>query len=114
MKKEQSFWLVNLSDRNITLTDLALNIKAYTSINLLDKKHYRYTIEQLEKSKESGSIFNKKHALKVRETAPDIVKNIIEINKEAIIPTRERSIYSIKNEKYEELQVTDDEYAEEN
>ena len=37
---KQAFWISNMSPRNVTLADLALNVKAFTTVNLLYKKHY--------------------------------------------------------------------------
>ena len=105
-----SFWVTNISNRNVSLADLALTIKAFCTVNLLDKKHYQYTIDQLEKSKINGSISAKRDKIVCRENAPKVEKISIPIQKEDIIPSRERSVYSIKEEYYEELNVTDDEY----
>lgn len=103
-----SFWLTNISKRNISLADLNLTIKALSSINLLDTKHYNYTLNQLEKSAESGSIFKKKFMLAIRKVAPEIIKMNIPLKEETYIPSRERSTLIIKEEVYQELNVIDD------
>lgn len=108
-----SFWLTNISNRNVSLADLALTVKAYTSVNLLDKKHYQYTKEQLEKSAKEGSIFKKRHLLKVRKLSPVQETSNILIDREALVPSRQRSIFNIKEEKYEELEMTDEEFVQE-
>ena len=69
-----SFWVTNISP-NVTLADLALNIKAYMTVNLLDARHYKYTMEQLQKSRQFGSIFNKRDKIIVRETEPVLSPN---------------------------------------
>lgn len=108
-KKDNEFWITNMSAMNVSLADLNLTVKAYSSINLMDKKHYYYTIEQLNKSAKSGSIFKKRNKIAVRKVSPIIPDNtIIEINKEASIPGRERSLLKISYEKYEELEILDD------
>lgn len=109
-----AFWITNISNRNVSLSDLNLTIKAYSSINLLNKKHYNYTLEQLIKSRDSGSIFNKRNKIKVRQIEPEIIKMNAPTLAETYIPSRERSIYSIKEEKYEELMMSDEAFAEEN
>lgn len=109
-----AFWLTNFSGMNVSLTDLNLTVKAYSSVNLLDKKHYQYTLEQLEKSAESGSIFKKKGKLIVRKIAPEVLKANIPLTRETFIPTRERSTLAIKEEHYEELNVSDEDFAKEN
>lgn len=120
--KQQFFWLTNMSNRNVSLADLNLTVKAFTSINLLDKKHYQYTYEQLEKSKNKGSIAKKSTKLKVREIEPEIIKMDMPYRQETYIPSRERSVFNIKEEKYEELNVeeikdiraAEEKYAQEN
>jgi len=113
MKTLPSFWLTNISNRNISLTDLNLTIKAYSSINLLDKRHYQYTLEQLQNSAHSGSIFKKSNKLAVRKMAPKIIHPNMPFDSETYIPSRERSLYNIKEEKYEELTLSDEDFAKE-
>ena len=100
---KSEYWVTNICNRNVSLADLNLTIKAFTSVNLLDSKHYYYTLEQLEKSKKSGSIFKKRDKIKVREIAPEIIKMVMPYIHNAIIPSRQRSIYEISEQKYEEL-----------
>lgn len=115
MKPElPAFWLTNFSNRNVSLADLNLTVKAFSSINLLDKKHYDYTLEQLEKSRKEGSIFAKRTMLKVREVAPIVTKMNVPFDRETFIPTRERSTFSIKEEHYDELNLSDEDFAKEN
>ena len=109
-----TFWLTNLSNMNVSLADLNLTVKAYSSVNLLDNRHYYYTLEQLEQSTKSGSIFKKRDKMVVRKIAPGILKANIPLLRETFIPTRERSTLAIKEEKYEELHVSDEEFAEDN
>ena len=119
---ESAFWVTNMSPMNVTLADLALNIKAFSTVNLLDKKHYSYTLEQLLKSKESGSIFKKRDKISVREIAPPKKKSdVLPFIQSSVIPDRTRSIYKVDDKEYEELQVSqedqqkqDEIYAREN
>lgn len=113
-KNQVNFWVTNFSSKNVSLADLNLTIRAFTSVNLLDIKHYQYTLAQLQKSAESGSIFNKRDKLTVREVAPEMIKSSISFIRETVIPSRNRSVYSIKEENYEELNVSDEEFAKEN
>ena len=103
-----------MSNRNVSLGDLNLTVKAYSSVNLLDNKHYRYTIEQLKKSAENGSIYNKRHLISVRKVPPIIAKLDIPVSNDQYIPTRERSNMEIKEELYEELNVSDEQFADQN
>lgn len=115
MKTEQpTFWVTNISCMNVSLADLNLTIKAYSSVNLMDKRHYQYTPEQLTKSVESGSIWKKRDKIIVRKLAPEIFKANMPFNRETFIPGRERSVLVIKEEHYEELNVSDEEFAKEN
>jgi hypothetical protein len=113
MKHKQDFWVTNISDRNVSLADLNLTIKAYTSVNLLDSKHYYYTLEQVIKSVQIGSISKKQDKIVVRKNAPEIVKNSIQFDMNSVIPSRERSVLNIKEERYEELNISDEQFAEE-
>lgn len=102
------FWVSNISNRNVTLTDLALNIKAYSTVNLLDEKHYSLNIDQLNRSKNSGSIFKKRDKIRVRVVPPPAIeKEKIAFLPDGTIPSRERSILNLKMEEYEELKVDD-------
>lgn len=110
----KTFWLTNTSNRNVSLADLNLTIKAYSTVNLLDKKHYEYTLEQLVKSIESGSLFKKKSMISLRKVPPQRVKSDILFNRESFTPSRSKSILEIKQENYEELEMSDEQFALEN
>lgn len=111
---KKSFWLTNISDKNVSLADLNLTIKAFSSVNVLDMRHYSFTLEQLQESVAKGSVYKKRDKIVVRKVEPkNIVVNIPFAN-ETYIPTRQRSIYSIKEEKYDELNITDEAFANEN
>lgn len=115
---KESFWITNISKMNVSLADLNLTVKSFTSINLLDSRHYDYTKEQLDRSAKSGSLFAKRKMISVRNNAPKIIANDMPIirtvydreNKSwsedgTYIPGRERSVLEIKNIEYEELNV---------
>jgi hypothetical protein len=111
---KHAFWITNISNRNVSLADLNLTIKAFSSVNLLDGKHYSYSLERLLASASSGSLAKKKDKLVVRQIAPELTRKNVVINRETAIPSRERSTYSIKEEKYEELNISDEDFAKEN
>lgn len=111
---KQVFWITNISNRNVSLTDLNLTIKSFSSVNLLDNKHYNYSLEQLQISANSGSLAKKRDKLFIRQLAPTIIKKNTAFDRESMIPTRERSLYSIKEEHYEELAISDEDFAKEN
>lgn len=110
----RTFWITNISNRNVSLADLNLTIKAMSSVNLLDAKHYKYSFDQLNASFNTGSLSKKKDKLVLRHIAPVITKMNTQIDKNVMIPTKQRSLYSIKEENYEELMVSDEDFAKEN
>ena len=118
MKKQENkeeFWVSNISDRNVSLSDLGLTIKTLHTVNLLDSRHYYLTKEQLLKSQECGSLFKKKDKVVVRKVPPALRKpHLVTIDLNAIVPSKQRSSIVILEKKYEELNITDEEFASEN
>jgi hypothetical protein len=109
LPKERTFWVTNISDRNVTVSDLYISIPAGSSVNLLDQKHYSFTEGQLLSSQQSGSLFRKQHLLAVRKFPPQMVPLVqIKIDPNAVIPTRTISTYEIKQQYYEELDIKDE------
>jgi hypothetical protein len=107
--EEKVFWVTNISQRNVTLSDLYISIPAMASVNLLDQKHYHFTEEQLLSSQKSGSLFRKQHLLAVRKFPPQMIPMAeIVIDPNAVIPTRTISTYEIKQQYYEELDIKDE------
>lgn len=112
---EKTFWVTNYSNRNVTLSDLYISIGAGTSVNLLDKRHYSFTEEQLLKSQTSGSLFKKQHLVAVRKVPPQMIKKSdITYDPNAILPQRSVSTYEIKQQFYEELDMGDESLLENN
>lgn len=117
-----AFWVTNMSPMNVTLADLALNIKAFSTVNLLDKRHYAYNLEQLQKSAASGSIFRKRDKIAVRDVPPpEPEKRKTPFAQSSILPDRARSIYEMDDTEYDELKVSEEDqkkqdelYAQEN
>ncbi len=101
----KSFWVTNACNRNVSLSDLNLTINAFSSVNLLDKKHYSYNENQLISSAKSGSIFKKRNKIFIRNVAPDNEKIDMLFNREGTIPSRERSVLTINEQNFEELDV---------
>jgi len=86
-------------------------------MNLLDSRHFHYNLEQLENSKKSGSLYKKSHMIKVREVPPGLppVKPGIYVSKTPLYMAEnpDLSRIVIKEEYYKELDVSDEEFAEE-
>lgn len=101
----KEFWITNLSNRNVTLADLNISVPARSSVNLLDDRHYSFTEIQLKVSAENGSIYNKRDKIIVRKVAPKIVKPKALPYYQDVPPARSTSIFEIKQENYEELNV---------
>lgn len=114
----RSYWVSNLTQRDIGLSDLRVTIPAYRTVNLLDEKHYHLTIEQLEASAASGSIFKRKGLISVRDVPPpQPIKTVIQAFKGPALRRVERSIIQVEVPVYEELQFSaesDEKFAAEN
>ncbi len=105
---ERTFWITNVSERNVSLGDLAVSVPAMSSVNLLDKRHYGLTEEQVKKSAANGSIFKKSDKIVVRMVPPVVSGQRPMPFCQDAIPSRGTSIYEMKQEHYEELQISDD------
>ena len=107
------FWITNISKMNVCLRDLNLTVKARSSINLMDLKHYRYNLEQLQKSAESGSLYRKSDKIKVCNVAPTFRNKRIQLSKEPLVRVNNPlfSTATVVEEKFEELLDNDIEMA---
>lgn len=111
-KNNKEFWVVNKTNTNVSLRDLGITIAAHAKVNLLDSKHYYFTEEQLEQSKNSGSLFKKSNLLACVQRKPKNGKrNIIEVTKPHIlVPARNPSVV-VTIPKYEELEISEEQAA---
>ncbi len=71
MSKKNEFWASNVSKLNVSLRDLGITIPSMKVVNLLNDKHYNFNIEQLELSATSGSLYNKRDKILIRQVAPE-------------------------------------------
>jgi hypothetical protein len=111
----QIFWVTNISKTIVSLTDLGLCIQPLRTVNLLDNQHYSLSKEQLLASSISGSLFKKRDKIIVRKVPPGPQpKTFIPHQEDAIFPTKHHSAVQMEDIKYEELNVSDDDYANEN
>jgi hypothetical protein len=109
----EQFWVTNISNMDVSLADLALSIPARKTVNLLDRRHYSFTIEQLEISHASGSLFAKNKKIKKRKIPPVTeTRQMVEVDFNAVVPSRRRSIVKIEHIQYDELELSDDLFAE--
>lgn len=101
-KNDQELWITNISKAAVSLRDLALTIQPYKSINLLSK-HFKYSIEEIEKSINYGSIKTKSDRIKIRKVAPQIIiKPGIYISKDPL-ELKLRSAVKIENKNLNDL-----------
>jgi hypothetical protein len=115
VKNNETFWVTNVSNLIVSLSDLGLSIKPMCSVNLLDSRHYSLSKEQVSNSAASGSIYAKRNKIVVRKVAPVVEKpKRVLIDESAKFPTRQRSNVELNQVKYEELEVSDDEFASDN
>lgn len=110
----KTFWVTNITNLNVSLSDLNLTIPARRTMNLLDSRHFHYTLEQLQKSSEQGSLYKKSDKIKIRKVAPKLEppSSVIQLSDDR----RQGTLYSsvkIIEKKYEELEITDEQSADE-
>lgn len=116
MKKAppRTFWVTNISDRNVSLCDLGLTIRAGATVNLLDSRHYHLTEQQLETSAATGSIATKNDKIKVRKVPPSTLKTVPKLQETSFIPSRKISRVEVIPPKHVELDMSDEKFAEQN
>lgn len=111
----QSFWITNYSKQNVTLSDLNITVRSYTSVNLLDQKHYKFTEDQLLKSKESGSLFIKRNKISIRSVTPVGREDKILFDSKSFFKDRAKTqIEAAPPQYFKELDVSDEEMASDN
>lgn len=102
--------MINISDRNVCLSDLALTIPVGRCYDLLND-NFHYTIKQLKASLKDGSLYKKRDKIKIGKGRPQAVgPPPKELSKYPII-TRNRSAIKIIEPVYEELIFSDEDYA---
>jgi len=107
-----AFYVINISDRNVCLSDLALTIPAGRCYDLLND-NFSFTIEQLKASLKGGSLYKKRDKIKIGKGRPEVSKvGQIEVSEYPII-TRNRSAVKIKEPVFEDLVISDEDYANE-
>ncbi len=105
-----TFWVTNISNKNVMLSDLYISIKANSSVNLLSKHHY-FTLEQLEKSHASGSLYKKRDKIVKRKVPPPPEEPAqLQVDLHSVVPSKPRSIFEIEHKRYVELEITDEQY----
>jgi hypothetical protein len=111
MAKE--FWIINHSSSDISLDDLNYTIKSRKIVNLLDKRHFDITEDQILQSITSGCIYRRRDKIKIRVSGPEVKKDEPNISNNPLID-RSRSVYEQKTQYFDELKVDDLEFIEAN
>lgn len=110
---KNEFYVINISNRNVSLRDLYLTIPKYKKINLLSK-HYNYTLDQLIKSATSGSLYKKRNKILLinKTLKEESKKNNLDDN--SVFKSRTKSNFILEPEVYDELlNVSDEVYVNE-
>lgn len=121
-KTGPEFWVSNISGRkDVTIGDLRVKIPLGRTVNLMDQRHYHFTLKQLQKSHESGSLKLKEEGkeIKVRPGEPQKQPTMVlqvERNPRVLKPLRTK--VDVTDEPYEELDFeetteSENEFAEE-
>lgn len=114
----KSFWISNVSKRLISVSDIGILLQPYQSINLLDSRHYSLTEDQIQTSLTTGALSRVKDKVVVRKVPPGIAKmrggSRLQVEENSEYPSQVRSIIEHKEFNYEDLHITDDEYAAQN
>lgn len=113
---KEVFWITNSSRQAVSLGDLGICVRPQSSVNLLDEKHYSITKEQIYNSITSGSISRASKKIIIRKSPPSEIqdKNQIQLKEDALFQFKKRSGVETKNIVYEELNISDEEYASQN
>jgi len=112
-------WLINISKKKIVLGDLGFTLQPRQTIDILDDKHSNYTVEEVEKSINGGSISKRlNREIYIRMVPPPKQQaRKLQVSKTSF-PYKQRTIVEIEEPNYEELNldigISDEEFANEN
>lgn len=107
------FWVTNISNKNVCLSDLALTIPAKRSYDLLNSRNFSYTEEQLVASAESGSMWIKRKFIKMGITNREVPNDEGPTVSTQPIQVRKASAVVLEEPEYSDWFYTDDEFASE-
>lgn len=107
-----AFFVINVSDRNVCLSDLALTIPAGRCYDLLND-NFSFTIEQLKASLKDGSLHKKRDKIKIGKGRPQVAAPEQRELSEYPIITRSRSAVKVEEPVFDDLIISDDDYASE-
>lgn len=112
--KGPQLWLTNVSKTyDVSLGDLRLTIRKGKSINILDSRHYHYTLEEIEKSLREGSLYKKREVIKIRKVEPEKTRKALMISGKPVVQKPLRSVVQIEEKFYEDLDILNEDLTEE-
>jgi hypothetical protein len=106
--------VTNISNQVITVADLAISIPPRATVNLLDKRHYSCTPEQIIASIKTGSISKRRNKLFPRISPPEQKDKSMAFLRDNALPIVQRSLFKIEHKNFAELANDDESFAEEN
>lgn len=110
-------WVTNKTDKRILLKDIGYAIDPYKTVDVLDCRHSRLSLEQVEQCIESGSIskFLKANKVAIRQNEPVDIPTRFEISKSTLI-SKSKTLIELLEKQYKELEIniSDEEYAAQN
>lgn len=110
---EPEFWVTNVSKRNVTIADLGLSIPTRRSYNLLDSRHFNYTEEELIKSATEGSLWKKRHMVRMGIEPSQQPQDEGPVLSEQPIQVRKVSAVILEEPEYSDWLYSDEEFAHE-
>lgn len=110
-----AFWVANISNRNVSLTDLALTIPAHKTVNLLNQRSYPHLTSQIvHTSAASGSLWLKRSKITICKVPPQFTPTPLpNYDHTTSMPSRRRSALQITEVHYDELDISDETFAAE-
>src|SRR5271157_4982589 len=111
---EEEFWITNITDSYVSLGELNYYLAPRKSVNLLNKKHFNYTKEELEKSATSGTLKKRENKIKIRKVSPPppLVLPGNYLSQQPLLIAKLRSRVVLEDPHYEELIESEEELVD--
>jgi len=116
-KSKEELWVSNISNTDVSLSDLGITIQKYTTVDLFNFKKYPFLNKQLViQSIQTGSISKRPNKLIIRLLPPEKkkIKNLPVSDKPLTGSLYQKNAVKVDKEVFEELDLPDEVYAEEN
>lgn len=106
----RQIWITNFSKKDIMLEDLGIKVPSQCTIHLTG--NYKVSLDLILKSIENGSIKKKSKYVKIKLKEPSSIVPLIKVSNKVMV-RKEKSNFQFENQEYEELNLTDSEFATE-